>query len=169
MLKVISVFTLLLTVLWGETGFAKSEWAYCYDGKSNRIYFQTKEEIQKHSGRCLARTYYQGRKNFNLVQDSIDEKGFPRGEMGAPINMDLKDGRNILITHWNDLSKSNRLVVLEADLKLNRTNVLCEFENHSNAIVGRFNKKAQRFQVKIREPLNDYSNDFRIVWKNCGS
>ncbi len=153
--------------LFTSTSFAESDWAYCYDSPSNRIYFQTKEEIKLLKGKCFSKTYYQGQKNFDLILDTLDEQGFPRGEAGAPLNMNLNSGRNILVTHWNDLSKNNLLIVLEPNLKNHSVKIHCQYKNYSNRLEARVDSGDGRFKVRVREPLNDVSDLFRLVWKNC--
>jgi len=161
-------FVFASVVLFSSYCYADSQWAYCYEAQSNRIYFQTKEEIMKNRGKCFGKTYYQGMKNFELIKDELDSEGFPRGAEGSPVNMTFDNGRNILITHWNDLSKNNLVIVLEPSLKNRSVQVHCQHKNYSNSFQARVDK-SKSFKIKVRQPIDNHSDQFRDVKKSCGS
>jgi hypothetical protein len=161
------VLTTAVLLLSHEQASADTAWAYCYNQKQNRIYFQTAQEIKKHKGACLSRTYYQGLKNFELIEDDLDANGFPVGAKGTSLNMILDSGRNILVSHWTNLTKNNTLIVLEPDFTNNQVKVHCTYKNFSNDVKARVDKKDGVFKVLIRQPYPEKSENYITRWQNC--
>jgi len=146
---------------------ASSKWASCYNSVQNRIYFQTRNDLEQHKGRCLGRTYYQGPKEFHLIEDDLDANGFPLGTEGSSLNITLDNGRNFLVTHWNNLTKNNTLIVLEPNFETNQVRVLCRFANYSNKVKAKVDPKDGLFKVLLRYPYPEISENFVTRWVEC--
>ena len=142
-------------------------WTYCYNKSSNRIYFLEMKELKKNKNSCQGRTYFQGYKNYHLIQDSVDEKGFSRNEQGTAMKMNLKNGRSILVTQWNNLTKTNMIIVLEPDHKNKKTKKHCEIENFSDEFKAKVSKKTGKFILNVNKPVTEFSEKFHRVWKEC--
>ena len=145
----------------------KQNWIYCYNESSNRIYFLTIKRFKKNKGKCRGRTYFQGYKNHYLMEDSTDERGFPRGEPGSPMKINLNQGRSVLVTQWNNLTKNNTIIVLEPNLVNRYVKKHCVIKNFSDSFRARVNKKTGRFEVNINKPITELSEKFHRVWKAC--
>ncbi len=146
---------------------ASSKWASCYNSSQNRIYFQTQKDLSAHKGRCQGRTYYQGEKGLELIEDDLDGQGFPLGTEGASLNITLANGRNLLVTHWTNLTQNNTLIVLEPNFKNNQVRVLCRFANYSNKVKAKVDPKDGRLKVLLRYPYPEVSENFVTRWVEC--
>lgn len=146
---------------------ASSKWASCYNASQNRIYFQTQKDLKAHKGKCLGRTYYQGEKGFELIEDDLDANGFPLGTEGASLNITLENGRNLLVTHWTNLTQNNTLIVLEPNFINNHVRVLCRFANYSNKVKAKVDRKDGLLKVLLRYPYPEISENFVTRWVEC--
>ena len=107
-------------------------------------------------------------KNYHLIEDTIDEKGFSRNEPGTAMKINLKNGRSLLVTQWNNLTKNNTIIVLEPDHKNKKVKKHCEIKNFSDEFKARVSIKRQgKFMVNINEPVTEFSEKFHRVWKTC--
>ena len=145
---------------------SKGHWTYCYNKSSNRIYFLEISELKKIK-KCHGRTYFQGQKGYHLIQDSVDEKGFSRNEPGTTMKINIKKNRSVLVTQWNNLTKSNTVIVLEPDYINKKVKKHCVIKNFSDIFEAKVNKKTGKFMVNINKPVTELSEKFHRVWKVC--
>lgn len=143
------------------------DWVHCYNEEQNRVYFQTQADLKRHQGACLGRTYFQGPKHHLLVEDSVDDKGFSKGEKGSSLHMNLDDGRSLLVSHWTHLGKYNTLMVLMPDFDNHRVEKLCTFDNYSDEVRAQFDGKKNQLKVLVRQPKTKAAQDFIRLWKPC--
>ncbi len=146
---------------------SRESWTHCYNRSSNRIYFLEIEELKKNKKSCQGKIYFQGYKKYHLIQDSVDEKGFSRNEPGTTMKINLKNGRVLLVTQWNNLTKSNTVIVLEPDHVNKKVKKHCVIKNFSDEFRAKVNKKTGQFIVNVNEPVTELSEKFHRVWKIC--
>ena len=146
----------------------ENNWIHCYDESSNRIYFLETEELKSNKPyHCNGETHFQGYQHYALIEDRSDSMGFFLGEPGAPMKIQLTNsGQNLLVTQWNNLTKSNLIIVLEPDLMNKSVRVHCAVRNFSDTFGIKVNEEGQ-FMVLINEPVTELSEEFHRIWKPC--
>ena len=83
------------------------------------------------------------------------------------MKINLNNGRIVLVTQWNNLTKSNTIVVLEPDHVNKKVKKHCVIKNFSDDFRAKVNKKTGKFMVNINEPVTELSEKFHRVWKTC--
>ena len=146
----------------------ENNWIHCYDQSSNRIHFLQTEELRNNKTyHCNnGETYFQGYQYYALIEDLSDGMGFFMGFPGAPMKVRLGSGQSLLVTQWNNLAKSNLIVVLEPDLTKKSVKVHCAVRNFSDTFGIQVDQQGQ-FMVLVNEPVTEFSEDFHRVWKAC--
>ncbi len=143
-------------------------WLSCYEKKTNTMHFQALGKRLKNGDTCLGSTKYKASLLFKLIQNvSVDEEGFAESRPGTKRTMVLKNGRRLLVSQWSGLGKSNRILVLEPNLKTHSVVRHCNIENFSDAFSARYSEKTGKMMIQITSPTNKKHTRFSRVWRSC--
>lgn len=152
-----------------STVFA-AEWTYCYNNKNNRLVFLSANDLSKNKDskiKCQGSTFYQSRNHFSMLTEIYDAKGRPQGNASAPRLLEIHNGRRFLITVWNDLSKFNRIRILEPNFRNRQVKRHCQYDTYSDLYSVRLSPDKKHLLVRVRQPLKTDTSKFKMVWKKC--
>jgi hypothetical protein len=170
MFKKTQILTLSLFVLtFSQTSLAS--WTSCYNKKENKLFFiaidNASSTLKDAKTTCSSQTFFKGPKNFHLITEVDNANGFANGEPGSEQIMKVKNNRQIMISQWNDLSKSNRILVLEPDFKSNQVKVHCQIENFDDSFSAKVDPSTGLLKVFVLASKNKNTDEVVRLWQKC--
>lgn len=171
-LKIKLVLLTFVTIFGGiGTAFAnsnkESKWTSCFNRDESKLYFRAQNDKRK-LGQCSGETVFKVPKEFKLIEtvDSGD-KNFSIPTPGTKRTLLINNGRRVLVSQWNNLSKANKILVLEPNMANKKVKKHCVFDNFSDAYSARYNAKTKKIEVLLSLPKTLGGNDYRRIWKTC--
>lgn len=172
-MKFLKLLSLLATFCaFASPALAQSEkWTYCYNRDENKVYFipfsqaaTTSKDTKK---RCTSQTFFTGTEDFHMMDEDFNQNGQPSGHAGSAQIFVTNSGRQLLISQWNDLSKSNRIWVLEPDFKTNQVKRHCIIENFGDAFSATIDKQTGALKIFARQYRSETSEALIRKWVTC--
>ena len=159
--KILSLGVLLASFALFFNGRAKQQdtWLSCYKETSNRIHFKS---LTGPLG-CKGRTSFRGPKNYELIRNKTGA-AFTVPVAGTKRSLTLKNGREVLATQWKSPGKSNRVIIVEPNMRSGKVKRHCIIKNAGDAYATRFNSKINTLQIQV---LQKKSKKLKRVWRNC--
>ncbi len=145
----------------------KQRWTSCYSRQKSKLYFKSHNDKRK-TKQCSGSTVFTVPKEYKLIEMVKDNGShFSTPIPGTKRILELNNGRRVLVSQWNNLSKSNTILILEPNLESKKVKKLCVFDNFSDAYSARFNSKTKKIEVLVNTPATLGGNDYRKIWKTC--
>jgi hypothetical protein len=165
----ISIFIgILMTSAFSVAASNQSQrWTSCYNRSKSRLYFRSHSDRRELKS-CQSSTSFRVPKEYHLIETLKEGKGhFSTPIAGTKRTLELDNGRRLLVSQWNNMSKANKILVLEPNLKQGKVKKHCMLDNFGDAYSARFNKDSGKVEVLVNFPRTLGGNDYRQVWKTC--
>lgn len=173
-MKIVYNFILPLTLLLVTAAFTFSRspqsvkaWTTCYSEKSNHIFFKTVGSKASKNKSCSGNTSFRGPTHYKLITPHFDKSGFSSPVSGIQKIVVVPGGRRVLVSQWNNMSKTNLIMVSEPNFSKKMVKQYCALDNDGEAFSARYNSRKKQLEILVLKSKSVHNNQLTKVWKTC--
>lgn len=142
-------------------------WTTCYNRSKSKLFFRSHKD-RRDLKSCNGSTSFRVPQEFHLIETLKNEnEHFSTPIAGTKRTLKLDNGRRILVSQWNNMSKANKILILEPNMNQRKVKKHCMLDNFGDAYSARYNKSSGKIEVLVNFPNTLGGNDYRKVWKTC--
>lgn len=139
-------------------------WTSCYNSENHSLHFNPPGTASRV---CQGQTMYQASKFESLIQSTHKFGIFSENTAGTKRSVVLGNGRQVLVSQWNENEPSSDIVVLEPNFRTHKVKQHCRIPNYVNGFETFYNRKNKTLYIKVDLPTNKSETKFKSVWKPC--